>query len=87
VGKSQRRKGHNAEREVVRLAEGQGLIARRSWASQKPDVVIQGKPVSVKRRRNGMRWAYEELKDHDYVLFRADGKPWLKISKWGCNHN
>jgi Holliday junction resolvase len=50
MGKYQRRKGHDAEREVVRIAKGQGLEARRSWASQSPDVTIDGQKVSVKRR-------------------------------------
>jgi hypothetical protein len=41
------------------------------------------RPVSVKRRKNGLAWAYKELETHDFVLFRADRQPWLKIKKWG----
>jgi len=82
MGKSQRTKGYSAEREVVNIAKEWGCNAKRSPCSIYPDVVIDGKKVSVKRRKNGMLWAYDELKKHDYILFRADHEKWLKISFW-----
>ena len=84
-GRSPRRKGFEAEREVCRIANSWYLEAKRTIASQYPDVTIEGRPVSVKRRKNGMEWAYKELDEpnpHDYVLFRSDRHGWLKISKW-----
>jgi hypothetical protein len=82
MGRSERRKGIDAEREVVNIARVYMLDARRSILSRSPDVIIAGRTVSVKRRRRGMEWVYTELKKHDYILFRADNRPWLKIQIW-----
>jgi len=84
-GNSPRRKGYAAEREACNIAKAAGCEAKRTPTSKYPDLTINGRPVSVKRRKNGLEWAYKELDDpqpHDYVLFRADGKPWLQIKLW-----
>jgi hypothetical protein len=81
-GNSPRRKGYNAEREVVNICKAHGIEARRTPSSKYPDCWIDDKPVSVKRRKNGLKWAYEELQKHDYILFRADTNKWLRISYW-----
>jgi len=81
-GRRSRNKGMNAEREVVNIAKEAGHEAKRSTCSFGVDIVIDSQDVSVKRRANGMDWAYRELETHDYVLFRADNKQWLKIKIW-----
>ena len=84
-GKSPRAKGFSFEREVVNIAKDAGIDAVRSVASVYPDVKLNGRAVSCKRRKNGLEWAYKELESpepHDFVLFRADRKPILKISYW-----
>lgn len=81
-GNSPRRKGYSAEREVVTIARNAGRVAIRTPTSKYPDVRLDNRPVSVKRRKNGMEWAYTELQRHDYVLFRSDNHGWLKIMPW-----
>ena len=84
-GKSARTKGFSAEREIVNICKSYGIPCKRSVASVYPDLVMNGRPVSVKRRKNGMKWAYDELNEpqpHDFVLFRSDRQKWLKISYW-----
>jgi hypothetical protein len=84
-GKSSRTKGFNAERQLVNICKRHGIPCKRSWGSMPPDLKYgeDARPVSVKRRKNGLAWAYKELETHDFVLFRADRQPWLKIKKWG----
>lgn len=84
-GKSPRTKGFDFEREVVRIAKAAGIDAVRSVASVYPDVKLNNRPVSCKRRKTGLEMFYKELESpepHDFVLFRADRKPILKISYW-----
>jgi len=84
-GKSPRTKGFDFEREVVNIAKAAGIDAKRSVASVYPDVKLNGRAVSCKRRKTGLEWAYRELEEpepHEFVLFRADRKPILKISYW-----
>ena len=86
MGKSQRDKGYRGEHEVVLLCQEAGIPVKRNFMSGmfsgSVDVEINYRPVSVKRRANGMDWAYKELQKTDYVLFRADNKKWLKIEEW-----
>ena len=82
-GKSPRNKGFSAEREIVNIAKAAGCEAKRTPCSLPPDIVINGRQISAKRRANGMEWAYKELDSgHDSVLFRADHKKWLEIRYW-----
>jgi len=87
MGKSQRDKGYRGENECRHIAEAAGLSVKRSFMSgmfeaDGHDLEINCRPVSVKRRANGMDWAYKELEKNDYVLFRADNKGWLRIERW-----
>jgi len=87
MGKSQRDKGYRGEHEAQQIAEAAGLPVKRHFMSgmfqaDSADLEINCRPVSVKRRANGMGWAYKELTKCDYVLFRADHKEWLKIERW-----
>lgn len=87
LGRAQRDKGYRGEHECVKLCEAAGVPVKRNfmsgmWDTRGADLDINCRPVSVKRRANGMAWAYAELDKCDYVLFRADNKEWLKIEKW-----
>jgi hypothetical protein len=84
-GNSPRIKGYDAEREIVTIAREAGCEAKRTPTSKYPDLQINGRPVSAKRRKSGLEWIYKELEapqPHDYILYRTDRKYWLKISKW-----
>lgn len=81
-GNSPRRKGHGAEREVCKIARDYAYKAERTPGSKYPDVRLNDRPVSVKRRKSGLEWIYTELETHDYVLYRIDNKRWLKFSYW-----
>ena len=81
-GNSPRIKGYSAEREAVNIAKAAGHEAKRTPTSKYPDLWLDNRPVSIKRRKNGLAWAYKELETHDYVLFRSDNHQWLKIKKW-----
>jgi hypothetical protein len=87
MGKSQRDKGYRGEHEAQQIAEAAGLSVKRNFMSGMyveggADLEINFRPVSVKRRKNGMDMFYKELQKCDYVLFRADNKGWLKIERW-----
>ena len=86
MGKASRDKGYRGENEVVNICKSQGIPCKRNFMSgmfsNSVDVEINCRPVSVKRRANGMDWAYKELEKCDYVLFRADNKKWIKIELW-----
>ena len=82
MGKSQRTKGFGAERELVNIFKSQGIPAKRSTCSFGADIELEnGTRISVKRRANGMKWAYDELELYDRVYFRADRKDWLVIKR------
>ena len=85
-GKSARTKGFQFERDSVNNLKRHGIKAKRTSCSFYPDLWVNARPVSCKRRKTGLKWAYDELisndKPHDYVLFKADRLPVLKISLW-----
>jgi len=86
-GKSPRTKGYNFERRVVRIFKENFINARRTPASMWPEIWVDGKyAVSCKVKAKGLTWAYRELlhpdKPYDYILFKADRLPVLKISLW-----
>jgi len=88
AGKSPRRKGYGAERECVNICKAHGIEAKRTPTSKYPDLWINHRPVEIKRRKTGMKMFYDALdgpNGHDYVLFRADNRRWLKISYWGLD--
>ena len=88
MGKSQRDKGYRGEHEAHKIAEAAGCDVKRNFMSGMyddigADLVIDGLYVSVKLRKDMLKWAYDELdKGNDYILARADRKYWLKIKKW-----
>jgi len=87
MGKKSRDKGYRGEHEAQQIAEAAGLPVKRSFMSgmfekDGHDLEINSRPVSVKRRKNGMDMFYKELEKNDYVLFRADNRPWLKVKIW-----
>lgn len=84
-GNPPRRKGYQAERDCVNILKAHGIEAKRTPTSKYPDLWVNGRPVSIKRRKTMLKWAYTELENHDYVLCRADGEKWLKISYWGLD--
>jgi hypothetical protein len=85
-GRKSRDKGYRAEHEIDTICKSNGIPCKRNFMSgmfdKGVDLEINCRSVSVKRRANGMEWAYKELERNDYVLFRADNKPWLKIERW-----
>jgi hypothetical protein len=81
-GKSPMTKGASFEREVVRIAIDNGHQARRTPMSKRPDITLDGHPVSCKRRADGFSWIYKELEDHDMILCRDDQKEIIKIELW-----
>jgi hypothetical protein len=81
-GKSPMVKGRAFEQELVRIALANGHQAKRTPMSKKPDIWLDGHPVSCKRRANGYGWIYRELEDHDMILCRDDRKEILVIQKW-----
>ena len=81
-GNSPRIKGYSFEREVVNIARDHMHEAKRTPTSKKPDVVIDGHPVSCKRRANGFGWIYKELEEHDYILCRDDRNYIIQIQRW-----
>lgn len=87
MGKASRDKGYRAEHEIVLICEQNLIPVKRSFMSgmfekDGHDLEINCRPVSVKRRKNGMDMFYKELEKNDYVLFRADNKKWLKVELW-----
>jgi len=86
MGKKSRDKGYRAEHEIVQICQDAGISCKRNFMSgmfdHGVDLEINCRPVSVKRRKNGMELFYRELDNNDYVLFRADNKEWLKIERW-----
>ena len=81
-GKSPRTKGFSFERECVRMAKEYGHEAKRTPCSRYPDLWIDNRPVSCKRRKAKFGWMYKELEDHEYILCRDDNQVILKIKKW-----
>lgn len=81
-GKSPMVKGRRFEQNVVNIAKNAGHIAKRTPMSKKPDIMLDGHPVSCKRRKSSFGWMYQELEDHDMILCRDDNREILQIKKW-----
>ena len=97
MGKPSRDKGYRGEHEAKSIAEAAGRSVKRAWMSgmfeqDGADLEIDFHRVSVKRRGNGLKWAYDELARMNdierradgkpYILFRSDNQKWLKIEEW-----
>ena len=81
-GKSPRTKGYTFERSCVNIAKAAGHEAKRTPCSRYPDLWIDNRPVSCKRRKVSFGWIYKELEKHDYILCRDDNQYILKIKRW-----
>lgn len=87
MGARSRRKGADAEREIVRLARVAGLSAERCWANaQHPDptvrqcdCLIAGRRVQVRVEGNGFRALYGALDGVELLFVRANRRPWLCV--------
>ena len=97
VGKMQRTKGANFEREIVNKHKELGIDAKRvplSGATDfaKHDVMISGISAECKIRANGFKEIYKWLEDNpDILICRADRKEpfvvvpwtmWIQLLKW-----
>ena len=88
-GKASRRKGHRAERAIVRLLQDKGFAAERvplsgsAGGSYVGDLTVPvlgaDRVVEVKVRANGFRELYGWLTDRDILIVRADRKQPLVV--------
>jgi len=81
-GNPPRQKGYSFEREVVNICKDSGIPATRTPMSKYPDVWINGRPVSCKRRKAIPKWIERELEKHDYILLRGDRGKIVRIGYW-----
>ena len=87
MGKKSRDKGARLEREVVALLKNSGRKARRTAPLQtyepnnEPDIDSDGLRIEVKGRRNGFIQIYEWLEGNDWLVLKANGKPFLVVKK------
>ena len=79
MGRSQRRKGLDAEREFARLIGGRRVPLSGAQEGYRGDVVGMGLTWQVKRKADDWRTLYAELEDHDALAVRADRRGWLVI--------
>lgn len=87
MGSLSRRKGANAEREVVNMAREHGLTASRTWeTAQCPDptvracdVKIEGQPFQCKFKASGFTPLYEGLEGVAGLFVRQNGGQWLVV--------
>jgi len=80
VGRSERRKGSDGEREFARLIGGERVpLSGAAGGSYTGDVVGLGLRWEVKRRADGFRSLYDWLEGKDALAVRADRKPWLVV--------
>jgi len=89
MGKYERTKGINAERELVHLLEDLGVQAHRvplsgAMANYKDDIVLEDEStVEVKRRKKISAFLYDLLKTADYGMIREDTNRSVPvIDKW-----
>ena len=85
MGKMQRTKGINAERELVHLLEDLGVQAHRvplsgAMANYKDDIILADESsIEVKRRKKMPAILNEMLVSADYGAIREDRGEWLII--------
>lgn len=83
MGRSQRRKGANAERELVKILEEHGIFAARILeqcrSARLADLETAIGLIEVKRRARAWGDLYDahEQNDAEIVMHRADGRGWL----------
>ena len=81
-GKPPRTKGYSFERECVHIAKEAGLDAKRTPCSRYPDLRLEQRPVSCKRRKTIPKWIEKELENHDMILMRGDRGKIVQIKYW-----
>lgn len=85
MGKKSRTKGARVEREVVNILRQAGLDAVRSAPMQtfkpndEPDIRCEGKRIEVKARADGFKQIYTWIEGNDWLVIKANGKPYLVI--------
>lgn len=83
-GRKSKRKGYAGEREIVSLIPGAKRVplSGSMGGEYGNDIVLpNGWRAEVKRRKSGMKQAYDwlEQSNPDVVLYRADRKTWIAI--------
>jgi hypothetical protein len=87
MGARSRAKGKRGEREIVALARGAGLPAKRTWHTAQDadplvrccDVMICGHRAQVRVRGNGFKPVYDALEGVEIAFLRADRQAWLAV--------
>lgn len=80
MGRSERRKGVEAEREFARLIGGERVpLSGAAGGRYAGDVIGLGLRWECKRRRDGFKQLYDWLDGADALAVRADRKPWLVV--------
>ena len=86
-GKSPRTKGYSFERECVNIAKAAGYDAKRTPCSKYPDLRLDNRPISCKRRKAIPKWIEKELENHDFILMRGDRGKIVQIKYWEPRRN
>ncbi len=87
MGKKSRDKGARIERDVVNILKAAGRNAKRTAPLQtyepnnEPDIESDGKRIEVKARKDGFKQIYQWLGDNDWLILKADNKPYLLVKK------
>ena len=87
MGKKSRDKGARIERDVVNILKAAGRKAKRTAPLQtyqqnnEPDIESEGKRIEVKARKDGFKQIYQWLGDNDWLILKADNKPYLLVKK------
>jgi hypothetical protein len=80
VGRSERRKGVEAEREFARLIGGERVpLSGAAGGRYAGDVIGLGMRWECKRRKDGFKRLYDWLDGADALAVRADRRPWLVV--------
>ena len=80
MGRSERRKGVDAEREFAKLIGGERVpLSGAAGGRYAGDVVGLGLKWECKRRKDGFKQLYSWLEGKDALALRADRRPWLVV--------
>ena len=80
MGRSERRKGVEAEREFAKLIGGERVpLSGAAGGRYAGDVIGLGMRWECKRRKDGFKQLYDWLEGKDALAVRADRKPWLVV--------
>jgi hypothetical protein len=84
-GRRSRDKNARAERAIVRLLQGQGIVAEKISGIYKPGADLRvsllavDRAVEVKCRANGFRQLYDWLDQRDVLIIKADRREPLVV--------